>query len=156
MRRYSVVGSQHIPGAVAGGFAEADAGVVAVLASESVQPRIHFVSISFQASAADAQYGFAMKRMTTAGTWTAVTPAELSLSGLAAITAGRSNSTAAPTVTGTELLKIGLHARSGFEWFEDPERGMVATAAANNGIALYVDFSSGSSPQAVATLHFSE
>lgn len=159
MRRYAVVGEAQTPAAASGGGTEADAGIIAVVGSTSVRPHVYYIAIGVETTSADRMLGWGAGLFTAPGTWgTTPTPTSMTDDGVAggSVTGGRVDASAAPTYAG-QVLKFGLHQRATFEWFEDPERGVIVPPVANNGLAVYCDYSSaGVALNTAATIHFAE
>lgn len=132
MAEYSVSGAAGTASATA-----ATAGIVKIDNAATVlsTPRIYEWSVGPGAAAEDSNYTVDLKRQTTAGTWTGVTPAPLDPASAAAkATAGRA-STAAGSAS-TVLGYWGFNQRGGIRWVAVPGGEFVVDRANSNGIIL--------------------
>ena len=132
MPRYSVFGSAGAASATA-----ATAGIMKVdnAATLLSVPAIYEWSIGPGAASEDSTYAVQLKRQTTAGTWTGVTPSPLDTASAASqATAGRV-STAAGTA-GVVLGTWGFHQRGGIRWVAVPGGEFIVNRANSNGIIL--------------------
>ena len=156
MQRYAITGEHPIAGTASGGGTEATAGIIAMIGSDTIRPNLYYVALGAETTSADIMLGFGVGLFVAPGTWGVGGQQELTDSGIASGVTPKQKATASPTYAG-QVLKFGLHQRATFEWFEDPERGIVIPAALNNGAALYADFnSSGTTPTIAATFHYAE
>lgn len=124
-------------GAAAASATAATAGIVKVEATAATRLAIYEWDFGTSAGTApvDQNYLIRIKRQTTSGTWTAVTPSPLDLADPAAVGIGGQNSTAAGTA-GVTLMSIGVNARAGFRWVAIPDSELIVPATANNGILM--------------------
>lgn len=106
------------------------------------------------ANSADNTYAVRVKRNTTAGTSTAVTPSPLDKKASASITAAGVALTAAGGVD-VELFRVGFHMRGGYRWVAIPGGECVVPAAFSNGIFIEYIFAQGTDVNEVA-LFFDE
>lgn len=132
MAKYGVFGAAGAASATA-----ATAGIMLVdnAATVLATPRIYEFSIGPGAAAEDSNYTIEVKRQTTRGTWTSVTPSALDPASAASkSTAGRV-STAAGTA-GVQLMTLGFNQRGGIRWVAVPGGELVVDRANSNGIML--------------------
>lgn len=132
MAKYSVTGAAGAASATA-----ATAGIVLVdnAATVLATPRIYEFSIGPGAAAEDSNYAIEVKRQTTRGTWSSVTPAALDPASAAAKSTGGRASTAAGTAS-TVLMNLGFNQRGGIRWVAVPGGELVVDRANSNGIML--------------------
>lgn len=98
-------------------------------------PHIYEWSIGPGAAAEDSNYTVDIKRQTTAGTWTSVTPAPIDDAAAGSkATAGRA-STAAGTAS-TIMGYWGFNQRSGIRWVAVPGGEFVVNRGVSSGIIL--------------------
>lgn len=139
MARYSIAGA-----AGAASSTAATAGLIKVENASTILsvPRIASFSVGPGANAEDANYTVALKRQTTAGTWTSVTPAPLdAISGAAKAVGGRA-STAAGSAS-TVLGYWGFNQRGGLHVVAVPGYEWVVDRANSAGIILEYTFVQG-------------
>jgi len=149
---YAVLGN-----AGAASTTAATAGIVKVdnpAASTMAAAKIYEWSIGPQANSADNTYGIRMKRQTTAGTWTAVTPSPLDAKAGASVTAAGVASTAAGSA-GVVLGQWGFHQRGGYRLVTIPGGEWAVPLVFSNGIILEYIFAQGTDVNG-ATLFFNE
>ena len=130
--RYGVFGAAGAASATA-----ATAGIMKVDNAATILsvPHIYEFGIGPGAAAEDSNYTCQIKRQTTAGTWTAVTPSPLDPASAASkATAGRV-STAAGTAD-VVLMSFGFNQRGGYRWVSVPGGEFVMASANSNGIIL--------------------
>ena len=134
MARYIVTGAGGAASATA-----ATAGIVKVdndASAPITTVKIYEWSIGPGASAEDSNYTVAMKRQTTAGTWTAVTPEPLDTTGQAASLANGGRLSTAAGSAGNVLGYWGFNQRAGFRWVAVPGGELIVGKAVSNGIIL--------------------
>lgn len=139
MARYGVFGA-----AGAASSTAATAGIMKVDNASTILsvPKIYEWAIGPGANTEDSNYTVQLKRQTTAGTWTSVTPSPLDPSSAASkATAGRA-STAAGTA-GVVLATYGFNQRGGIRWVSIPGGELVVDRANSNGIILEYAFVQG-------------
>lgn len=131
MKRFSTTG------AVAASATAATAGITKVEATAATRLAIYEWDFGSSAGAApvDQNYLVRLKRQSTAGTWTAVTPSPLDPADAAAVAVGGQASTVAGTA-GVTLMSIGVNARAGFRWVSIPDSELIVPATALNGIIM--------------------
>lgn len=131
MKRFSTTG------AVAASATAAVAGIVKVEATTATRLAIYEWDFGTSAGGApvDQNYLIRIKRQTTAGTWTAVTPSPLDTADPAAVGVGGQASSAAGTAAVT-LMSVGVNARAGFRWVAIPDSEFIVPATAANGIIM--------------------
>lgn len=132
MAKYSATGAAGVASATA-----ATAGIILVdnAATTLASPKIYEFSVGPGAAAEDSNYTMEVKRQTTRGTWSSVTPAPLdAASGAAVSTAGRA-STAAGSAS-TVLMNMGFNQRGGIRWVAVPGGELYINRANSNGIML--------------------
>jgi hypothetical protein len=142
--RYTVFGA-----AGAASTTAATAGIQKVdnpSASTMAAAKIYEWSIGPAANSADETYGVELKRQSTAGTWTAVTPSPNDPKAGASVTAAGRASTAAGTA-GVVLGTWGYHMRGGYRWVAVPGGEYVVPLTFSNGILLEYYFAQGTSVQ---------
>lgn len=135
----------------------ATAGIIKVEGTAATRAFLYEWDINSAAAAApvDQNYLVRLKRQTTAGTWTAATPAALDTADPAAVAVGGVNSTAAGTAS-TVLAQFGFNARAGFRWVAIPDSEFVVPATAANGIILEYLAVSGGTDNNSATFLYQE
>jgi hypothetical protein len=135
----------------------ATAGIIKLEGTAATRAFLYEWDINSAAAAApvDQNYLVRLKRQTTAGTWTAATPAALDTADPAAVSVGGVNSTAAGTAS-TILAQFGFNARAGFRWVAVPDSEFVVPATAANGIILEYVAVSGGTDNNSATFLFQE
>lgn len=133
MAKYSIAGA-----AGAASSAGATAGLVFVgnpAATSMSAAHIYEFSVGPGAAAEDSNYTIRLKRQTTSGTWTAVTPAPISPDFSTAVSLGGRASTASGAAS-TELGYWGFNQRGGFRWVAIPGGEFVVSNAFSGGITL--------------------
>lgn len=149
-KTYAIEGSQNIANA-------ADT-VLGLTASTVIKPGITFLTVGLDASASpvDISLNLTVQRYTAAGTATAVTPRVLDPGNTAAVSTAGENHTAEPTYTSAaELLVASFNSRNTYQWYAYPGFEMFATAAAANGLGVFLTHASDTSLH-TATIHFVE
>lgn len=131
MKRFSTTG------AVAASATAATAGIVKVEATAATRASIYEWDFGTSAGTApvDQNYLIRIKRQTTSGTWTGVTPSPLDTADPAAVAIGGQASSAAGTAAAI-LMSVGVNARAGFRWVAIPDSELIVPATANNGIIM--------------------
>lgn len=151
MAKYGVFG--------AGGAASATAATAGIMKVDNATPvlsipRIYEWSIGPGAAAEDSNYTVQLKRQTTAGTWTAVTPSPLDPASAACkATAGRV-STAAGSA-GVVLGTWGFNQRGGYRYVAKDGGEFIVGRADANGIILEYAVVQGTAVN-YATMYFDE
>lgn len=135
----------------------ATAGIIKLEGTAATRGFLYEWDINSAAAAApvDQNYLVRLKRQTTAGTWTAATPAALDSADAAAVCVGGVNSTAAGTGS-TVIAQFGFNARAGFRWVAVPDSEIVVPATASNGVILEYLAVSGGTDNNSATFLFQE
>jgi hypothetical protein len=151
-KKFAITGTHTSANATA-----ATAGIIKLEATAATRAFLYEWDINSAAAAApvDQNYLVRLKRQTTAGTWTAATPAALDTADPASVSVGGVNSTAAGTAS-TVLAQFGFNARAGFRWVAVPDSEFVVPAAAANGIILEYVAVSGGTDNNSATFLFQE
>lgn len=142
-------------GQAAASATAASAGIVKLEGTAATRGYIYEFDFGTAAAAApvDQNYQVRIKRQTTSGTWTAVTPAPLDTADPAGVCVGAQTSTVAGSAS-TVLLVIGVNARAGFRWVAIPDSEFVLPATANNGIIMeYAAVSGGTDTNAGTFFH---
>ena len=142
--KYSVFGA-----AGAASTTAATAGIMKVdnpAASTMAAAKIYEWSVGPAANSADETYGVQMKRQSTAGTWTAVTPSPLDAKAGASVTTAGRASTAAGSA-GVVLGTWGYHLRGGYRWVSIPGGELTVPLVFSNGILLEYYFAQGTAVQ---------
>lgn len=142
--KYSVFGA-----AGAASTTAATAGIMKVdnpAASTMAAAKIYEWSVGPAANSADETYGVEMKRQSTAGTWTAVTPSPLDAKAGASVTTAGRASTAAGSA-GVVLGTWGYHLRGGYRWVSIPGGELTVPLVFSNGILLEYYFAQGTAVQ---------
>lgn len=106
------------------------------------------------ANSADEDYTVQLKRQSTAGTWTAVTPSPLDAKAGASVTTAGRASTVAGTA-GVVLGTWGYHLRGGYRWVAIPGGEIVVPLVFAGGVILEYIFTQGTSVQN-ASMFFDE
>jgi hypothetical protein len=147
IRRYSGTGS------VIGGT---DKTMLRVGGNTGGKPTVYDIIVGSPSSPVDQAASINVYRTSTAGTGTAVTPLELSTSGLTASTPCAKTFTVEPAEL-SPYLKFGMNAQVTFRWQTLPEEGITLNSTgAADGIAIKTDSVSGGSQEYVATFLFTE
>lgn len=135
----------------------ATAGIIKLEATAATRGFLYEWDIASAAAAApvDQNYGVRLKRQTTAGTFTAATPAPLDPADAAAVCVGGVNSTVAGTAS-TILAQFGFNARAGFRWVAVPDSEIIVPATALAGVILEYYAVSGGTDNNAATFLFQE
>lgn len=135
----------------------ATAGITKVDQSATlVQARIYGWEWNQQANSNDVNYTVRLKRQTTAGTWSAQTPAPTDVTHFAAATSnGAVNSTAAGSASTVLVAGWGFNQKQGFRWQSIPGGEMAVTLAATNGIIVEYIFAQ-STDTGIGTFYFWE
>src|SRR5947208_8346918 len=109
-KRFAISGAHVSANATA-----ATAGIIKLEGTAATRGFLYEWDVFSAAAAApvDQNYEVQLKRQTTAGTWTAATPAPLDTADAAAVCIGGVASTAAGTAS-TIIAKFGFNARAGF------------------------------------------
>lgn len=145
--------------ATAGVAASATAASAGIAKVEAASRRAFVYEWDFGTAAAaapvDQNYQIRVKRQSTAGTWTAATPAPLDPADAACSTVGGVASTVAGTA-GTVLFTTGVNARAGFRWVAIPDGEYVIPATAAAGIIVEYAAVSGGTDANSATIYFLE
>lgn len=151
-KRFAITGTH-----VSANTTAATAGIIKLEATAATRAFLYEWDFSTAAAAApvDQNYLVRLKRQTTAGTWTAATPAPLDPADAAAVCIGGVNSTAAGT-TSTVLMTIGVNARAGFRWVAIPDSEIVVPATASNGVILEYAAVSGGTDNNTAVFLYQE
>jgi hypothetical protein len=134
----------------------ASAGIIKVDQSATLcSPKIYTIEIGPQTNSIDSIFAARTKRQTTAGTWTAQTPALLDSTHQAVALA---NGAIASTVAGTGstvLSNFGWHQRAGYRWVAIPGGELAVAVAATNGIIVEYVFAQSNDIQ-FGTLWYNE
>lgn len=129
MARYLIsgaAGTANVTAATAGIIKAESAGSVVIIYEWAVGPG---------AGSEDSNYTVRLKRQTTAGTWTAATPAPLDPASAAAVTVGGVASTANGTA-GTIIGNWGFNQKAGYRYVAIPGGEFFVTRTTANGIIL--------------------
>lgn len=104
----------------------------------ATNPRVTFIAehgLFPSGAAADNNYTVNVKRQTTAGTWTGVTPAPLQSTDPAALAVcGRASTAAGSAVSNSVIGRFGFNHRAGYRWVAVPGFELVIPATAAAGI----------------------
>ena len=146
MLAYAVNGSQN---------AGTNQGVVGVIGSATVQPELYYLQIGSSATPASTAINYKVRRSTTTGTSTAVTPEPVDSATAARSTAG-SNWTVIATYAGVPYLDISLNQQFVYQWYAHPGREIKCRLAASNGIILDLAGESSGTALVEATMQFQE
>jgi hypothetical protein len=123
--------------------------------TSSPRPRIKQLVLSASgAPSSDAGFNAQIRRATTAGTATAVTPNPCDPAETACETTAGSNATAEPTYTANQtLLDMAINPRNTWTWMPYQSEGeLIIPATANNGIGIQIaDFGGAPTVRACAT-----
>jgi hypothetical protein len=99
--------------------------------------KLFYLSLGSEATPADNAFLYRVRRCTTAGTSTAVTPTALDPADAATEQDAGENHTVEPTYTAnSEQLVVPLHQRATFQWTAAPGREIVTPATASNGLGI--------------------
>lgn len=139
MAKYAIAGS--------GGTANTTAATSGILKLENASttlasPKLNYFSLGPAAAAADNNYAVELKRQSTAGTWTSVTPSPLDPAAAASKSAGGRASTAAGTA-GAVLGNWGFPQRGGLQVFAAPGYEWEVDRANSAGIILSYVYAQG-------------
>lgn len=150
-RRYAISGNQNAT------TTASDATILGLTSAATIRPSVYFLTVGSAATPADQAFNFQVQRFTAAGTSTAVTPQALDPADPAALAAGGTNHTAAPTYTASSaLLSFSLNQQNTYKYETLPEYGMKAPATAANGLGLLFTVVSGGTALTEATFHHGE
>src|SRR4029077_4346468 len=129
MAKYAISG--------AAGAASATAATAGIIKAESAGAscQIWEWSVGPGSGSEDSNYTVRLKRQTTAGTWTAATPAPLDHPTSAASTVGGVNSSAAGTAS-TIIANWGFNEKAGYRFVCVPGGEFYVTRTSANGIIL--------------------
>lgn len=129
--------------------------VGSLIAAATRRLKLYDLLVGSEATPADNPFSWLVRRCTTVGTATAVTPQALDPADPASISTANENYTVEPTITAnSEVLDIPLNQRATFRWVASPEGEIVVPATANNGLVLSTPTSS--AVVVSATAHFRE
>jgi hypothetical protein len=130
---------------------------VGTITADATRPRrnkLYSLLVGSEATPADNAFLWRLRRVTAAGTSTAVTPQPLDPADAATETDAGENHSVEPTYTSnSELLVIPLNQKATFRWF-DPQRPFTAPATASNGFGL--DTPTATAVAVAAMAHFEE
>lgn len=147
IRRYSGTGS------VIGGTNKTMLRVGGTTGSKAT---VYDIIVGSPSSPVDQAASINVYRTSTAGTGSAVTPVELSTSGITAGSPCAKTFTVEPISTGS-YLQFGMNVQVTFRWQTLPEEGItVDSTGAADGVAIKTDSVSGGSQEYVATFLFTE
>ena len=149
-KTYAIEGSQNI--------ASPSDSVLGITASTVIKPGITFLTVGLDAAASpvDVSYTLTVQRFTAAGTSTSVTPRVLDPGNTAAVATAGENHTVEPTYTAsTELLVASFNSRNTYQWYAYPGFEMFCTAAASNGLGVFLTHATDTSLH-TSTIHFVE
>lgn len=105
--------------------------------------RLYDLILGSEASPADAAFLYRVRRCTTAGTLTSVTPKNLDPADATTELDAGQNHTVEPTYTASsELLEVALNQRATFRWVASPGGELVCPATASNGMGIETPTSS--------------
>ena len=147
--RYSVFGNA---GAASASAASAGIGKIDNPASTTMAAaKLYEWEIGPQANSADNTYGVRLKRQSTAGTWSSVTPSPNDPKASSSVTLGGVASSAAGSA-GVELARWGFHQRGGYRWVSIPGGEFVVPLTFSNGIILEYLFCQGTDVNGVSLM----
>lgn len=142
--KYNVFGA-----AGAANTTAATAGLISInnpASTSAVSPKIYEWSIGPGANSADETYSVRIKRNTTAGTYSAVTPSPLDKKAGVSLTVAGVAQTAAGG-TDVEMGRWGYHMRGGYRWVAIPGGEYAVYPVFSNGIFIEYIFCQGTSIQ---------
>lgn len=105
--------------------------------------------------ATDNQFSIRLKRQSTAGTWTAVTPSPLDDEDAVSLCVAGSNSTAAGTA-GVILIEVGINSRAGYTDVAVPGAEYVVPSTSAAGIIMEFGTISGGTDLMIGTIFWWE
>lgn len=105
--------------------------------------------------ATDNQFSVRLKRQSTAGTWTAVTPSPLDDEDAVSLCVAGSNSTAAGTA-GVILIEVGINSRAGYTDVAVPGAEYVVPSTSAAGIIMEFGTISGGTDLMIGTMFWWE
>lgn len=105
--------------------------------------------------ATDNQFTFRLKRQSTAGTWTGVTPSPLDDEDAVSLIVSGTNSTAAGTA-GVILIEVGVNSRAGYTDVAVPGAEYVVPSTSAAGIILEFGTISGGTDLCIGTIFWWE
>jgi hypothetical protein len=130
--------------------------ILGLSGSAAVQPKIYHLILGPNSAPTDSFADYALRRYTSPGTSTAVTPQPIRQPSPASVSAAGQAHTVEPTYTsGADLLAFSIYSRATFQFQTDPEYGLEPSVAANNGLGLLVT-AVGSTQSVRATVYFQE
>ena len=113
---------------------------VGTITADATRPRrgkLYYFSVGSEATPADNVFLWRVRRVTAAGTSTAVTPVAQDPADAATETDAGENHSAEPTYTSnSELIVFPLNQKATFQWAQPPGREIVWPATASNGIGI--------------------
>jgi hypothetical protein len=131
---------------------------VGSVVADATRPRrgkLYELVFGSEATPADNAFLWRVRRITAAGTSTAVTPVALDPADAATESDAGENHTVEPTYTSnSELLVIPVNQKVTYRWLAAPGRELVWPATASNGLGI--DTPTASAVTIAATIHFQE
>jgi hypothetical protein len=135
--------------------ATASVGSVVADATRPRRGKLYELVFGSEATPADNAFLWRVRRITAAGTSTAVTPVALDPADAATESDAGENHTVEPTYTSnSELLVIPVNQKVTYRWLAAPGRELVWPATASNGLGI--DTPTASAVTIAATIHFQE
>lgn len=126
--------------------------------ADATRPRrgeLYYLSVGSEATPADNAFLGRVRRVTAAGTSTAVTPVAIDFGGPTCEQDAGENHTAEPTYTAnSELLVFPFNQKATFQWSQPPNRGLVWPGTGANGLGI--DTPTASAVVIAAMLHFED
>lgn len=108
---------------------------LSVVASALTRGRIDFFNLSATGTPADNVIQWLVRRISAAGTSSAVTPRPVDPAAPAAQLSAQQTYTAEPTF-GVQLMDLGVHQRAYYQWQALPGREILVPATASNGVSF--------------------
>jgi hypothetical protein len=131
---------------------------VGTITADATRPRrgkLYELILGAEAAPADNAFLYRLRRVTAAGTSTAVTPTANDPADAATETDAGENHTVEPTYTAnSEQLVIALNQKATFRWYVSKEDGIIWPATAANGLGL--DTPTATAVTIAATARFQE
>lgn len=121
--------------------------ILTLLSTATIRPRLQeYVASTTGAPNSDASYQILLKRITTAGTTTPVTPTATDPNDPAATLIAGSNATVEPTYSAGVIDNRGINPRATFRWVSYDQRSeIIMPATANNGLGFLLNLLGGAS-----------
>jgi hypothetical protein len=133
----------------------ASVGTVTADATRPRRGKLYYLSAGSEATPADNAFLWRVRRVTAAGTSTAVTPTAQDPADAATETDAGENHSVEPTYTSnSEMIVLPLNQKATVQWQQPPGREIVWPATASNGLGI--DTPTATAVAVAAMLYFTE